>query len=72
MLLRQRKTRLRHFAELVRERLAPAQVWVFGSRASGDERPDSDWDLLVMFDDAHSDAPGPDAPGPDAAVHIHL
>ncbi len=55
-LLRQREPRLRRFADLVRERMAPAQVWVFGSRARGDERPDSDWDLLVVFDDAHAGA----------------
>ena len=25
-------------------------VWLYGSRARGDERPDSDWDLLVLID----------------------
>jgi predicted nucleotidyltransferase len=59
-LLRQREPRLRRFASLVRERIAPAQVWVFGSRARGDEQPDSDWDLLLVFDDAHADAAGDD------------
>lgn len=44
------------FARLVHDRLAPAQVWVFGSRARGDEQPDSDWDLLVVFDDADATA----------------
>ncbi len=25
-------------------------MWLFGSRARGDNRPDSDWDLLVVLD----------------------
>ena len=25
-----------------------AEVWLFGSRARGDARPDSDWDFLVL------------------------
>ena len=28
-----------------------SQVWLFGSRARGDARPDSDWDLLVVTSD---------------------
>jgi predicted nucleotidyltransferase len=27
------------------------EVWVFGSRARGDNRPDSDWDILIVVDD---------------------
>ena len=27
-----------------------AEVWLFGSRARGDARPDSDWDFLVLTD----------------------
>lgn len=31
----------------------PLQIWLFGSRARGDARRDSDWDLLaVLADDA--------------------
>lgn len=30
----------------------PEQVWLFGSRARGDARPGSDWDLLVVVPDA--------------------
>ncbi len=29
----------------------PEQVWLFGSRARGDARPTSDWDLLVVVPD---------------------
>ncbi len=32
----------------------PLQVWLFGSRARGTHRPDSDWDLLAVVPD---DAP---------------
>lgn len=31
-----------------------AEVILFGSRARGDHRPDSDWDLLVVTDQAES------------------
>ncbi len=31
--------------------LDPVEVWLFGSRARGDARPDSDWDLYVVVDD---------------------
>lgn len=30
------------------EALDPAAIWLFGSRARGDHRPDSDFDLLVV------------------------
>jgi predicted nucleotidyltransferase len=30
----------------------PRQVWLFGSRARGDAREDSDWDLLAVVDDS--------------------
>jgi uncharacterized protein len=29
----------------------PEQVWLFGSRARGDARPTSDWDILVVVPD---------------------
>ena len=34
--------------------LHPIDIWLFGSRARGDHRPDSDWDVLVVLAD---DAP---------------
>ena len=40
------------FAKL-KPSLAPVEIWLFGSRARGDARSDSDWDLLaVVSDDA--------------------
>ncbi len=29
----------------------PSQIWLFGSRARGEEGPESDWDLLVIVPD---------------------
>ncbi len=37
--------------ERIVERLAPEEVWLFGSRAEGRARPDSDYDLLVVLPD---------------------
>lgn len=31
--------------------LNPESIWLFGSRARGDNRPDSDWDILVALPD---------------------
>jgi len=36
---------------LIVTRCAPVSVWLFGSRARGDAREDSDWDLLVVLPD---------------------
>lgn len=38
------------------ETLHPEQVWLFGSRARGDYRPDSDWDILAVVPDDTPDA----------------
>jgi predicted nucleotidyltransferase len=35
--------------------LHPEEIWLFGSRARGDHRPDSDWDLLVVLPDGAPD-----------------
>jgi len=31
------------------EAMRPEQIWLFGSRARGEARPTSDWDLLVVL-----------------------
>ena len=35
----------------IRDQFAPAHIILFGSRARGTARPNSDFDLLVVFDD---------------------
>ena len=40
---------------LIRARCNPLAVWLFGSRAKGSPREDSDWDLLVVLPDEVSD-----------------
>jgi predicted nucleotidyltransferase len=32
-------------------RWRPEEIWLYGSRAHGTHRPDSDWDLLVVVPD---------------------
>jgi predicted nucleotidyltransferase len=32
-----------------------SRVWLYGSRARGDARPDSDWDILLLVDKADID-----------------
>ena len=39
---------LREFASKTME--PGSKVWLYGSRARGDNRPNSDWDLLVLLD----------------------
>lgn len=41
---------LREVKRYVLEIDPQAEVWLFGSRARGDARPDSDWDFLVLTD----------------------
>ncbi|MBQ2096680.1 MAG: nucleotidyltransferase domain-containing protein, partial [Bacteroidales bacterium] len=39
---------LREFASKTME--PGSKVWLYGSRARGDNGPNSDWDLLVLLD----------------------
>ncbi|MDP3898593.1 MAG: nucleotidyltransferase domain-containing protein [Mesorhizobium sp.] len=34
----------------------PESIWLFGSRARGDSRADSDWDILVALPEGADDA----------------
>ena len=45
---------LRTLLARIKETYEPLQIWLFGSRARGNARPDSDWDLFVVVRD---DAP---------------
>ena len=40
----------------IEEKYQPVQVWLFGSRARGDARPWSDWDLFVVAPDSATDS----------------
>lgn len=40
--------------ERIVEELNPLEIWLFGSRARGNARPESDWDLMAVLPD---DAP---------------
>lgn len=46
----------KHITQLIRETVntidPAADVILYGSRARGDERPDSDWDILILTDAA--------------------
>jgi predicted nucleotidyltransferase len=48
---------LPQFIARIVEVLHPVQVWLFGSRARGEARVDSDWDFLAVLPD---DAPEQD------------
>ena len=42
---------LRELVRIIVAEVAPVAVWLFGSRAEGRARPDSDYDLLVVVPD---------------------
>lgn len=45
------KVEMQHKIVEAIEKVAPgSDIYLFGSRARGDERPDSDWDVLVLVD----------------------
>lgn len=44
-------TEIKPLIDEIRLRFNPDSVWLFGSRARGDNRPDSDWDILVALPD---------------------
>ncbi|WP_166931020.1 nucleotidyltransferase family protein [Asaia sp. As-1742] len=47
--------KLRTVVSLARQKLRAKQVWVFGSRATGTNRPDSDWDILLVLPNQATD-----------------
>jgi predicted nucleotidyltransferase len=48
------KRETQHIAKLIRKNISmidsKAEIILYGSRARGDDRPDSDWDILVLTD----------------------
>lgn len=48
--------RLAPVLQRIVERMSPVAIWLFGSRAEGRARPDSDYDLLVVVPDGASAA----------------
>lgn len=47
--------KLKRLISLARKRLKAKQVWIFGSRARGDAREDSDWDVFIVVPDSVPD-----------------
>lgn len=43
------------FVERIVDELHPLQIWLFGSRARGTFRTDSDWDLMAVLPDDAGD-----------------
>lgn len=44
-------TPIKGLLALIRESWQPRSIWLFGSRARGEEHAESDWDLLVIIPD---------------------
>lgn len=46
----QKEVLLKMIKKQVREIDPSAEIFLYGSRARGDARPDSDWDILILID----------------------
>ncbi len=48
------KKRTKYIIQLIRKNISmidpKAEIILYGSRARGDDRPDSDWDILILTD----------------------
>ncbi len=43
------------FIRRIVDELHPLEIWLFGSRAKGTSRPESDWDLMAVLPDNASE-----------------
>ncbi len=48
------KAEIDEIVDLIARRFSPEKIILFGSRARGDDRPDSDVDLLVLFEEVEN------------------
>ncbi|KPH88484.1 nucleotidyltransferase family protein [Komagataeibacter intermedius] len=48
--------KLKTIVRLAKQKLGAKQVWIFGSRATGTNRPDSDWDIFLVLPNRASDS----------------
>ena len=50
------KSKTKYISKLIRDSVSSidpnAEIILYGSRARGDERTDSDWDILILTDDS--------------------
>ncbi|MCP1279864.1 nucleotidyltransferase domain-containing protein [Acetobacter cerevisiae] len=47
--------KLKTLVALAKKQLKAKQVWIFGSRANGTNRPDSDWDIFLVLPNTATD-----------------
>ena len=44
-----RDTILKHISDAINKQDPSAQAFLFGSQARGDNKPDSDWDIIILI-----------------------
>ncbi len=44
-----RDTILKHISDAINKQDPSAQAYLFGSQARGDNKPDSDWDIIILI-----------------------
>lgn len=47
------KVLINRIKQTIHEKDPNAEAFLFGSRARGDNKPDSDWDILILVDNKH-------------------
>lgn len=54
---------LKDLIKICKDEFTTVEVWLFGSRARGDHRDDSDWDILLVV---------PDSTPPEKIKRMHI